>query len=460
MAIPLRPYLQRAGLFIAVVALASGCASYQALPLNDHPHLPDSVAHLTIDASRLPFPHLAAHVVDPADGLDMTGVAILAVLNNPALRLARADANIVHAQAFAAGLLPDPQFNLSRDFPTQSGSGITNAYNAGIAYDINTLITHAATSTAASAETHKADLNLLWQEWQVVAQARVLFSRAISQEQLLHWLGKNRDLLAARYQQSKAALAQGNLTADAADSALIAWQDADRQLNDLQRQQSQTRHELDALLGLAPNVVLKLIDHATLRKLSDAAVEQASNDLAQRRPDLLALKAGYAAQDARYRQAILAQFPAFNLGLTHAQDTAGLVTNGFTLALTLPLLNGNRGNIRIEEATRQRLHDEYEVRLNAARADVIRLLADRRLLSEQLDTLQQHLPDLDKAADRARAALASGALDTAGYVSFESVRIAKHVEAANLQQALLENRIALLTLVGGDFPQLVTEKAK
>ena len=293
-----------------------------------------------------------------------------------------------------------------------------------------------------------------------MAQARVLFSRAISQEQLLHWLGKNRDLLAARYQQSKAALAQGNLTADAADSALIAWQDADRQLNDLQRQQSQTRHELDALLGLAPNVVLKLIDHATLRKLSDAAVEQASNDLAQRRPDLLALKAGYAAQDARYRQAILAQFPAFNLGLTHAQDTAGLVTNGFTLALTLPLLNGNRGNIRIEEATRQRLHDEYEVRLNAARADVIRLLADRRLLSEQLDTLQQHLPDLDKAADRARAALASGALDTAGYVSFESVRIAKHVEAANLQQALLENRIALLTLVGGDFPQLVTEKAK
>ena len=250
------------------------------------------------------------------------------------------------------------------------------------------------------------------------------------------------------------------LTVDAADSALVAWQDADRQRNDLQRQQSKTQHDLDALLGLAPNVELKLVDSVALRTLSDVAVEQAANALAQRRPDLLALKAGYAAQDARYREAILAQFPAFNLGLTRAQDTGGLVTHGFTLALTLPLLNGNRGNIRIEEATRQRLHYEYEVRLNAARADVIRLLADRRLLSKQLDTLQQHLPDLDKAADRARAALASGALDAAGYVSFESVRIAKHVEAANLRQALLENRIALLTLVGGDFPQRVTEKAK
>jgi len=453
-------HLKRVLLFSATVALVSGCASYQALPLNDHPVLPDSVSHLSIDARQLPFPHLATHMVNPGNGLDMTDIAILAVLNNPELRLARADANIVHAQVFAAGLLPDPQFNLSRDYPTQSGPGVSNAYNTGLAYDINSLIAHSVQSAAAGADMRKANLNLLWQEWQVIAQARVLYSRAITQTRLLHWLGQNRDLLAVQYQHSQAALAQGNLTVDAADSALIAWQDADRQFNDLQRQQAQTRHDLDALLGLAPTVELHLLDNARLSSLSDTMVKQGMRELAQRRPDLLALRAGYAAQDARYRQAILAQFPALNLGLTRAQDTAGLRTNGFTLALTLPLLNGNRGNIRIEEATRQRLHDEYEVRLNAARADVIRLLADRRLLSEQLATLQQHLPALDKAADRARAALASGALDTTGYVSFESVRIAKHVEAANLQQALLENQIALLTLVGGDFPNLVTEKEK
>jgi len=127
------------------------------------------------------------------------------------------------------------------------------------------------------------------------------------------------------------------------------------------------------------------------------------------------------------------------------------VTNGFTLALTLPLFNGNRGNIKIEEATRQRLHDEYEIRLTAARADVLRLLADRRLIREQLDSLDKHLPALDRAADRARTALASGAIDTSGYVTFESVRIAKHIEAANLRQALRENQISLLTFVGGDF---------
>jgi outer membrane protein TolC len=349
---------------------------------------------------------------------------------------------------------------VSRDFPRQSGPGITTAYNAGVAYDINTLITHVAQTDAALADVRKADLNLLWQEWQVIAKARVLFSQAYTQTQLLHWLVKNRDLLAAQYQKSKQALAQGNLTVDATDSALIAWQDAERQLNELQRQQAQTRHDLDALLGLAPDVDLHLVNNTSLATLSESAVHQALQDLPQRRPDLLALKAGYAAQDARYRQAILAQFPAFNLGITRAQDTGGVVTNGFTLALTLPLFDGNRGNIKIEEATRQRLHDEYEIRLNAARADVLRLLAERRLITAQLDSLQQHLPALDQAADRARVALASGAIDTAGYVSFESVRIAKHVEAANLQQSLLENQISLLTLVGGDFPTLVSEKKK
>jgi len=445
---------------VTIILFSSACATYHALPLDDHPHLPEDISHLSIDARKLPFPRMSAHIVDPSDGLDITEIAILAVLNNPELKLVRADANISHAQAFAAGLLPDPQFNLSRDFPKQSGPGITNAYNAGIAYDINTLITHAAQHDAALADVQKANLTLLWQEWQVIARARVLFSQAYTQAQLLHWLTKNRDLLAIQYQKSKLALTQGNLTAGAADSALVAWQDAERQLNDLQRQQAQTRQDLNALLGLAPNAVLQLVDDTHLTSLSDSAVQQALQDLPQRRPDLLALKAGYAAQDARYRQAILSQFPAFNLGITHAQDTAGLVTNGFTLALTLPLFNGNRGNIKIEEATRQRLHDEYEIRLNSARADVLRLLADRRLISEQLDSLDKHLLALDQAADRARTALSSGAIDTAGYVTFESVRVAKHIEAANLRQALLENQISLLTFVGGDFHTHVSENIK
>ena len=64
---------------------------------------------LNIDAGKMPLPELRTHRFDPDDGLDITEVAMLAVANNPDLRLARDDAHIARAQAFAAGLLPDPQ---------------------------------------------------------------------------------------------------------------------------------------------------------------------------------------------------------------------------------------------------------------------------------------------------------------------------------------------------------------
>ena len=376
---------------------------------------------------------------------------MLAVANNPNLRLARDDANIGHAQAFAAGLLPDPQLNLSRDFPRQSTQGTTSAFNAGLGYDINNLITHAAGSSAARFDSHKIDLNLLWQEWQVVAQARLLFSRAIAQENLLRWLADSRNLLADRYAKAKAALDEGNLASDAVNSALSAWQDSSRQFSDLERQQLQTRNDLNALLGLAPGTELKLVEDETLGTPDEKEIDQALADLPSRRPDLLALKAGYSAEDARYRQAILAQFPPFNLAITSARDTAGLYTHGFALSLALPLLNGNRGNIKIEEATRQRLHDEYRVRLDTAYAEAKRLVADSRLIAAQLETAEAGLKIFDKTTENARQALADGELDESGYAMFQSSLIAKHVEVSNLQQALLENRIALLTLLGGNL---------
>lgn len=447
-------------LALGVALVVAGCASYRPLPLNDHPRLPADAAAVKVDTARLPFPALAVHKFDPTDGLDMTETATLAVINNPDLRLARDDAGVARAQAFAAGLLPDPQFTLGRDYPRQSSPGLTSAYNVGLGYDLNALVTHAAGASAARAGSRKTDLNLLWQEWQTVAHARLLFSRAVTDARLTDWSNKNRDLLAKRYRQAQAALAAGDTTADAASGALAAWQDAARQASDLKRQRVRTEHKLDALLGLAPEAKLHLVGDETLAAPDAPAARRALKDLASRRPDLLALKAGYAAQDARYRQAILAQFPPLNLALTAARDTGGILTRGFALAVALPVLNGNRGNVRIEDATRRRLHDEYESRVAAARAEVAQLLADQRLIAGQLHTAEQALPALDQAADEARWALDKGNLDGGAFAAIESARIARHVEAINLRQSLTESRIALLDLLGGEFPAARPEASK
>lgn len=441
-------------------ALLAGCTAYHPLPLDDRPMQPASLADIRVDTDTLAFPALRTHRYDPSDGLDMDETAILAVINNPDLKLARDDAGVSRAQSFAAHLLPDPQFSLTRDYPHPRQPGTTSAFNAGLAYDLNALVTHGAGASAAEAEQRKTDLNLLWQEWQVISRTRVLFSLIVSLDRQLDWLTRNRDLLEKRYRVSKQALAAGEITADSANANLAAWQDAARQVNDLERQELKARQDLDALLGLPPATRLILTDHEMLAIPDQAAVRAALLGLPARRPDLLALKAGYQAEDARYRQAILAQFPPLNLGLTRARDTAGLLTSGFTLAMALPLLNGNRGNIRIEEATRQRLHDDYEQRLIAARNEVESLLADDRLLAAQLRTAEASLPSLDKASDNARNALADGNLDWPGYAGFESARIAKHLEVANLRQSLREGQIALLTLLGGEFSATPTPSEK
>ena len=56
----------------------------------------------------------------------------------------------------------------------------------------------------------------------------------------------------------------------------------------------------------------------------------------------------------------------------------------WALRLSLPIFNRNRGNIAIEQATRKKLQDDYQNRLNIADADVRKLLADQRINQRQL----------------------------------------------------------------------------
>jgi hypothetical protein len=180
-------------------SVCAGCASYRPEPLDTAPRMARDVAHIEVDAARMPLPALRSHRFDPGDGLDIDEVAMLAVANNPRLRLERDRLGVARAQAFAAGLLPDPQLALTRDFPTNGGPGDTSAFSAGLSYDVNALLTRSARSAAASASARQVNLELLWQEWQVVGRARLLFVRSLEQQRLLDVLHENQKLFAKRY---------------------------------------------------------------------------------------------------------------------------------------------------------------------------------------------------------------------------------------------------------------------
>ncbi|ODV06661.1 MAG: hypothetical protein ABT20_12815 [Rubrivivax sp. SCN 70-15] len=443
------PWRARA-LLAALVALA-GCAGYAPRPLPSDASLIRSVQALSVDPAQLPFRRLATHRFDASDGLDIDEVAMLAVANNPGLRVTRDKLGIARAQAYAAGLLPDPQLGLSSDHPTNGGAGNTNAFGLNLGVDLGALVARSARRDAAGAALHQVDLELLWQEWQVASQARLLFTRLRAQARMLATLAQSRELLGRVSARQHEALAAGNVTADQAASALVALQAVQRQIDDGQRHELQDRQQLAALLGLAADVRLELVGPGPGPAPDAAALRAAMAERLARRPDLLALRAGYAAQEAKFRAAVLAQFPALNLGLTRARDTSGLYTLGFGLSLTLPIFDANRGNIAIEGATRQRLYDEYRQRLDSAHREVDAALANLALLQAQLERSAAGRAPLERLARQAGAAASAGDLTVTDQVRLATASLDKSLEVQQLEEARSEQLLALDTLLGPDL---------
>lgn len=431
---------------LALGAALAGCASYQPLPLAQDARLPDQVADLRIDAASMPIPALRKHVFDPARGLDMTDVAMLAVANDPALKVARDRRGIARAQAFAAGLLPDPVLDLARGYPA-SGPSESTAYSAGLSWDLTALLSHALDVRAARASAKQVDLDLLWQEWQVIAAARQRFVRCVYQAKMLDLLRDE----ATQRERFHAQLAQARLRGDVALADLgsdqSALQAVQSHRDDMARRLLASRQALNALLGLSPDAKLPLLPPALPAGPGDAEIDHDLATLAQRRPDLLALQAGYASADARYRRAIRQQFPAIDVGFSRSRDTDAISSRSFQVSLTLPILNRNRGNVAIAKATRQALHDEYTLRLVQARSDVARLVQDRAILQQQHAELARGAAiQTDIAATPERLAR-TGDLSAAQRLELGLRRDDQRLALLGVEQAMLEQQVALETLV-------------
>jgi len=384
---------------------------------------------------------------DLSDGLDLAEVGTLAVVNNPDLRVQRARLHLAGAQSFSAGLLPDPQISVGIDKPTGNSSGLVNATLLGLSYDIIPLIDRAARVEAARQGQEMVRLDLLWQEWQVIQQARSLAVRLQLEEMQLAMLHTVLGLYQQRYEQSARALLDGDITLDITGTDLTALLDVLSQINQIEQTHNESRHSFNLLLGLDPQLAVVLTPLPQQTALDPDVVEARLAMLPQVRPDLLALKAGYQSQESRVRAAILAQFPSLGIGVNMARDTGGIKTAGLSVSLNLPLFSGNRGNIAIERATREQLQEEYRARLASAHTEADRLLQLQVILDQQLNDLQIYLPILETMVTRARKAYAEGEIDALTFLNMESTWVNKRLEQISLEQAVWENRIALEALL-------------
>lgn len=428
------------------------CQSYGPKPLPPASDLARAVPAVTRGEGASPPPGPLALEVAPADELDLAKVTLLALTSNPDLRSARATANIAVAQLDAARLFADPQISLSDDHPTRNVPGVIDGVAIGLSYDVSSLVVRGPIIDAARAERDRARLALVWQEWLTASQARQLFVRTLALRRQADIRALDVRLYEEQYRRLTSALGEGGVSSIAAAGALASLRDSSRQLGEVRRLAERAGRDLRLVLGLAPeaSLALKPLPEELPPPIDVVAVRRALASLPSRRPDLLGLAAGYAAQEANVRRAIVAQFPAVSIGIRRAQDTAGVETVGFSAGITLPIFNRNRGNIAISKATRERLYQEYQARLDASASEASALAADGSLLDELLRNAVASLPELEATARAAHNALARGDIDGFTYVGLETTANAKRLEVAQFRQALLEQRIALQTLLAGD----------
>lgn len=450
----------RSGLVLLPLAWLAGCVGYHVKPLDSAEPMPSAVAGLSVDSTSMPLPELRQHTFDPGDGFDWIEVAMLAVTNNPDLKLLRDDLGIQRAQAFAAGLLPDPQIAYGQDFPISSAPDLVTAMTAGVTQDISALLLHASTVQASRRDTRKLDLDELWAEWQTVAQSRLLFEQTRADEKLLGELQLRLPDYDRLQQSIHTAVGAGNLSTDVAAGPLLAAADLKRQIADTAQRLNQEWHSLRLLLGVDEHTPLRLVDDPTAERDQTIVPQDIDARLAalpQRRPDLLALRIGYEAQEQRVRQAVLKQFPAISVGFSYATDTSNITTRGYSIGLTLPLFDRGRGAIAVERATRQRLFDEYQGRLAATRSEVDRIRTDLPAIARQLHESERDAQRLSQDQAAAAQAFAAGMLDWNAYLTLSTSAVTKRIESVQLSLALNEQQRALRTLLGSELPAAESE---
>jgi len=433
----------RAAASLAVLALGpGGCAAYHARPLPTTPDLAVAPQRLTVDPAKLRVVPLKTIAIDASDGLSPLEVAVLTVLNSPDLAAKRRAARVSDAQVFAAGLLPDPQLSASVDKPV-SGPDTQTAYSYSLGLDLAGLLAATYAHRAAKESARQADLDLLWAEWTDAQQARQLAETALANERRAEALRKVVELAQDRYVRSARALQNRDVTLQANAADLAAKVDAETQLLTAEHDAQKARRDLNAMLGLRADVVLPLVPAPPSAGYDEAAVRQALASLPERRPDLLALKAGYAAQDAKVRKAILAQFPLNNLAAAYAKDPAGTTTEGLAMTLALPIFNGGRGEVRVQNATREQLRAEYQARLDQTDAEVRGAERERASARKAVAQLGADVPKLESLARPALAAYDRGDLDSQTYLTLSQNVLAKR---ADLDEKALAARLADIAL--------------
>ena len=446
-----------ASLLILFMGLTQSCVGYTAKPLDNEVKsalaAPD-MAQIRIEARQIKHPILKPIELDMSDGLSADEAAILAVLANLKLRSVRDQRGIASAQVLLAGILPNPQLSYTRDIPTGNAEqGLVPGYGINLNWEVTALISRSA-KIAAAADAAAVNLDVAWQEWQTAEAAKLQVLHVHFLDRQLEIAGTEEEGLRQNLGVVRRAFDRGFVTTIEVAAAEAALNKTRADVLMKKQQREQERLTLNELLGFPPEVILQLQsqDEISWTKALPP-LQEFTDEIEDRRLDLLALKSGYQSQEERLRAAILQQFPKISLGFSRARDTTDVVSTGFGIAIDLPLFDRNQGGIALESATRSKLFDEYVARVFEARGEVAHILANVESLRRQREVAERSIPTMQKVVESYGVALRQGNADVVTYYNARAELTAKQLELIDLNHQLDDLRVGLEIASGGYLAQ-------
>lgn len=451
---------------LSLLMAQGGCIAYTEKPLTvaavaERLAEPDMAA-LRVDARQIKHPILRPVEIEEEKGLTPDEAAVLAVLMNPKLRAERDKKAVSAAQLYQAGILPNPQFSGSLDFPVAGKTtGTVGAYGLSLDYDVASLITRAAEIKAARLHSSSVALDVAWQEWQVAEAAKLHTYRLYLLQRQLE-VGRSEERgLRENFDAVKKAVDLGEMTIIDLSAAQASLEKVHLSVLGIEQNLEQERISLLNSIGFEPQRPIRLRQEIELPGISAIPpLKDLLDGIRHRRLDLLALEIGYKSQEERLRAAVLGQFPKIGIGTSRARDTGDVVAQGLSVTISLPFFDRNQGQIAIERATREQLFEEYVSRLYEAQSDVAKLRADIESISRQIKATEAYLPTLEELVGTYYTALLQGNADVLTYYNARDELIATRISLLSLQLQFIDQFVTLEIAAGEYLSQDLGKEAR
>jgi outer membrane protein TolC len=374
---------------IIALGLVAGCARFHPQPLSPA----DTAARL--ESRSLDSPALKAFLAKnlgrepntwPAAKWDFEMLTLAAFYYQSSLDVARAVWAEAQAGIVTAGARPNPTLSYMPQYVFNPGGMPPWVHTLSLDIPIETAGKRGARIAQAKNLSESARLDIAATAWQVRSQLRISvidFVSATRREEALRKQLALQENVVASLEQRRAA---GALAAAEIMPARLLLQKARLDLSDAQRQQVEARAHMAEAIGV-PVSALKDVEVAydltsVPSDLEHLTSKEVRRQALQRRPDVLAALADYAASEAALRIEVAKQYPDIHLNPGYEYDQ-GLQKWGFLgFGVELPVLNRNEGPIAQAEARRKHAAASLEALQARVIAELDRALAVYRATAQ------------------------------------------------------------------------------